>query len=182
VLLVALVAYRRELGHLVMSFGSSIAGEEQNSGGTAPVERREETSPTNPVLEAKPVALTDQTEAKESAAEAVPVSSEQEARPVEVQEAVVKRNAVQQGVQQGVRKGVQQRAQQASSPDEVSSLWTSVENGDTHAEVMLANRYVRGEGVPQSCAQARVLLEAAAKRENAEAKQKLDDLGQAGCP
>src|SRR6202140_1817109 len=182
VLLVALVAYRRELGHLVMSFGSSIAGEEQNSGGTAPVERREETSPTNPVLEAKPVALTDQTEAKESAAEAVPVSSEQEARPVEVQEAVVKRNAVQQGVQQGVGKGVQQKAQQASSPDEVSLLWTSVENGDTHAEVMLANRYVRGEGVPQSCAQARVLLEAAAKRDSAEAKQKLDDLGQAGCP
>jgi TPR repeat protein len=47
---------------------------------------------------------------------------------------------------------------------------------------MLANRYVRGEGVPQSCAQARVLLEAAVKRGSAEAKQTLDDLGLAGCP
>jgi hypothetical protein len=171
VLLVTLVGYRRELGHLVMSFGSSIAGEEQKSGGAGPVERHEETSP---VLEAKPVALPDQTEAKESAAEAAPVSSEQVARPVEVKEAVVKRSIVQPGVQQGVPR--------ASSPDEVTSLWTSVENGDTRAEVLLASRYVRGEGVPQSCAQARVLLEAAAKRENADAKQKLDDLPQAGCP
>jgi TPR repeat protein len=64
----------------------------------------------------------------------------------------------------------------------VSSLWTLVENGDMHAEVTLANRYVRGDGVPQSCAQARILLEAAAKRGSTEAKQKLDDLGQAGCP
>jgi TPR repeat protein len=57
-----------------------------------------------------------------------------------------------------------------------------VEAGDTHAEVALASRYVRGDGVPQSCAQARVLLEAAVKRGSAEAKQKLDELPQAGCP
>ena len=43
-------------------------------------------------------------------------------------------------------------------------------------------RYVRGEGVPQSCAQARVLLEAAVKRGSGDAKQKLDELPQAGCP
>ena len=66
--------------------------------------------------------------------------------------------------------------------EDVPSLWTSVVNGDTRAEVTLANRYVRGDGVPQSCAQARVLLEAAVKRGSAEAKQKLDGLGQAGCP
>jgi TPR repeat protein len=50
------------------------------------------------------------------------------------------------------------------------------------AEVTLASRYLRGEGVPQSCAQARVLLEAAAKRGSAEAKKKLSELGQSGCP
>jgi TPR repeat protein len=72
--------------------------------------------------------------------------------------------------------------QQARVTEDVSSLWTSVENGDTGAEVMLASRYVRGEGVPQSCAQARVLLEAAMKRGSSEAKQKLSELGQAGCP
>jgi len=66
--------------------------------------------------------------------------------------------------------------------EDVPSLWTSVENGDSHAEVVLAGRYVRGEGVPQSCAEARVLLEAAVKRGSADAKQKLDELPQAGCP
>jgi hypothetical protein len=174
VLLVALVGYRREWGHLVMSFGSSIAGEEQKNGGVAPVERRPETSP---VLEAKPVALPDQTEAKKSAAEAVPVNNEQAAGSAEVQEAVVKRSIVQRRLPQ-----TSATARHASPTEDVGSLWTSVENGDTRAEVLLASRYVRGEGVPQSCAQARVLLEAAAKRDNAEAKQKLDDLPQAGCP
>jgi TPR repeat protein len=66
--------------------------------------------------------------------------------------------------------------------EDVSALWTSVENGDTGAEVTLASRYLRGEGVPQSCAQARVLLEAAVKRGSADARQKLGELGQAGCP
>src|SRR4030088_3165346 len=51
-------------------------------------------------------------------------------------------------------------ATQAVFIEDVRSLWTSVENGDTRAEVARANRYIRGEGVPQSCAQARVLLEA----------------------
>jgi TPR repeat protein len=173
-LLVALVAYRREWGHLVMSFGSSIAGEEQKNGGVAPVERRPETSP---VLEAKPVALPDQTEPKESAAKAVPVNNEQVAGPAEVQEAVVKRSIVQHRVPQSSA-----TVRHAGPTEDVGSLWTSVENGDTRAEVLLASRYVRGEGVPQSCAQARVLLEAAAKRDSAEAKQRLDDLPQAGCP
>jgi hypothetical protein len=174
VLIVALVAYRRELGHLVMSFGSSIAGEEQKSGGAAPVERREELSP---VLESKPMALPEQTDAKESVDEAVPVSSEQVARPVAVQEAVVKRSTSQQGVQPAGA-----TVQRAPPGDDVSTLWASVESGDTHAEVILASRYVRGEGVPQSCAQARVLLEAAVKRDSPEARQKLDELPQAGCP
>jgi hypothetical protein len=174
VLLVALAAYRREWGRLVMSFGSSIAGEEQKNGGVTPVERHPESSP---VLEAKPVALSDQTEAKDSAAEAVPVNNEQSAGSAEVQEAVVKRSIVQHGVPQA-----RATVRHASPTEDVGSLWLSVENGDTRAEVLLASRYVRGEGVPQSCAQARVLLEAAAKRDSAEAKQKLDDLQQAGCP
>jgi TPR repeat protein len=73
-------------------------------------------------------------------------------------------------------------AQPAVPVEDVPTLWTSVENGDTHAEVSLAHRYVKGDGVPQSCAQARVLLEAAVKRGSSEAREKLDELGQAGCP
>src|ERR1700756_2434067 len=58
-LLVALTTYRRELGHLVMSFGSSIAGEEQKSPVAPPTEAQPDSNPasSNPVTEAKPAAL-----------------------------------------------------------------------------------------------------------------------------
>jgi hypothetical protein len=161
VLSVALVTYRRELGHLIISFGSSIAGEEQKSGATGGVEIRQEPSP---MLKAKPIALPERQESAESSPEAVPASGE-DVPAVVAQERSVKRGA----------------GQQVKPVDDVPSLWTSVENG-ARAEVTLAGRYTRGQGVPQSCAQARVLLEAAVKRGNAEAKQKLDALPQAGCP
>ena len=161
-LFMALVAYRRELGHLVMSFGSSIAGDEQKAGPTMEVRP----VPSNPVSEAQPTALSDEQGTKETGAEAAPASNEQLTPSANEQMSSPKRSS----------------PQQTGAIEDVASLWTSVENGDTHAEVALANRYVRGEGVPQSCAQAQVLLEAAVKRGSAEAKQKLDELAQGGCP
>jgi TPR repeat protein len=110
----------------------------------------------------------------ENGAEATPTAGEQLTKAAEVRTALAKRVSSQVSSQSS--------PQQRVVVEDVPSLWTSVENGDTRAEVILANRYVRGEGVPQSCAQARVLLEAAVKRGSTEAKQKLDDLGQAGCP
>jgi TPR repeat protein len=72
-------------------------------------------------------------------------------------------------------------AASVNSTDDVPTLWTLVEGGDTRAELTLADRYILGAGVTQSCAQARVLLEAALKRGSDEAKRKLDELPQAGC-
>jgi PilZ domain len=170
-LFVALITYRRELGHLVMWFGSSIAGEEQKSPVAPSTEVQPESSPasSSPVVETKPAALQVQDDAKDSSPETLP--PEEQVTPVAQQTTAVQTSAVKRTP-----------SQQASAVDDVPSLWGSVENGDTHAEVILANRYARGEGVPQSCAQARVLLEAAAKRGSVEAKQKLDELAQAGCP
>lgn len=169
-LFVALITFRRELGHLVMSFGSSIAGEEQKSPVAPSTEVQPKPSPasSSPVVETKPVALPVQEDTKESSPETLPPG--EQVTPV-AQTTAVPTPAVERGL-----------GQQASAVDDVPSLWASVESGDTHAEVTLANRYARGEGVPQSCAQARVLLEAAVKRGNLEAKQKLDELPQAGCP
>jgi TPR repeat protein len=114
---------------------------------------------------AKPAAISSESDAaKETGAEAEPVSNEQVTPTVGVPGGAAKRGGT-----------------QPAGGGDVPSLWTSVESGDTRAEVALAGRYVRGEGVPQSCAQARVLLEAAVKRGSAEAKQKLDELAQAGC-
>lgn len=65
---------------------------------------------------------------------------------------------------------------------EVQALWRQVENGDTRAEVALADRYITGDGVPKSCGQAKVLLQAALKRGNPDAQRKLEGLRPAGCP
>jgi TPR repeat protein len=56
-----------------------------------------------------------------------------------------------------------------------------VENGDTVAEVALANHYATGAGVERNCAQARVLLEAAAKHGNEAAVKRLIQLRSTGC-
>lgn len=60
-------------------------------------------------------------------------------------------------------------------------LWMAVEKGNPKAEVMLADLFVRGDGVTKSCTQARVLLGAARKHGDIEAMAKLRTLNAAGC-
>jgi hypothetical protein len=60
-------------------------------------------------------------------------------------------------------------------------LWKSVGKQNTAAALLLADLYVRGDGVPQSCDQARLLLVAAVKRGAADAAQKLRTLDSSGC-
>jgi hypothetical protein len=61
-------------------------------------------------------------------------------------------------------------------------LWSSVQAGDTKAAVALADLYLRGDGVPVNCDQARVLLLVASKENDADATKKLRDLEETGCP
>jgi hypothetical protein len=179
ILSMAVIGYRRELGYLVMSFGSGIAGDEQKGGGGAAPDahgvadditsRDHAAANASPEVgsPAEPVATPDEPEAKnEGGADATPVRDEQVMPSAMIPSGAARRIS----------------SPQEGAGEDVASLWTAVENGDTHAEVALAGRYVRGEGVPQSCAQARVLLEAAVKRGSAEGKQKLDELPRAGCP
>jgi len=63
----------------------------------------------------------------------------------------------------------------------LAQLWASVEAGDSKAAVTLADVYLRGEGVPANCEQARVLLFVASKENNAEATKRLQDLDATGC-
>ncbi len=55
-------------------------------------------------------------------------------------------------------------------------LWASVQAGNAKAAVALADLYIRGEGVPVNCNQARVLLLVASEKNNKEAIIKLRDL------
>lgn len=61
-------------------------------------------------------------------------------------------------------------------------LWSGVQAGNMKAAVALADLYVRGEGVPVNCEQARVLLLVAAGKNNVEAPKKLQELDKGGCP
>jgi TPR repeat protein len=71
----------------------------------------------------------------------------------------------------------------SSNPaDEVRALWSAVAQGNTSAEVTLARLYLIGGGVPKSCDQARVLLQAAARKGNGEAIDKLSQISRQGCP
>ncbi len=60
-------------------------------------------------------------------------------------------------------------------------LWSAVGQGDTTAEVALAQLYLRGDGVPRDCDRARLLLGAAAKQGSKEAVVALKNLKRMGC-
>jgi hypothetical protein len=61
-------------------------------------------------------------------------------------------------------------------------LWQAVRKQNIQAALLLSDLYVRGDGVPKSCDQARLLLGAAAKRGDGEAVQQLLRLETSGCP
>ena len=65
------------------------------------------------------------------------------------------------------------------TPDQ---LWEAVQAGDAKAAVALADLYLRGDGVPMNCAQARILLQFAAQKNNPEGMKKSRDLDKSGCP
>jgi hypothetical protein len=60
-------------------------------------------------------------------------------------------------------------------------LWKAVRVGNPQASVELAKMYEEGDGVAQSCTQARLLLSAAAAKGNAQAKLDLRQLQLRGC-
>ena len=64
---------------------------------------------------------------------------------------------------------------------EVTRLWSVVASGNASAEVDLARIYLRGDGAPQNCEQAKVLLRAAANNGSVEARQELKKLRTSNC-
>lgn len=64
-----------------------------------------------------------------------------------------------------------------------NQLWGQVQAGDSKAAVELAELYIKGDGVPQNCQQARVLLLVASEKRNTAAIKRLHDLDKgAACP
>ncbi|MBZ5649760.1 MAG: hypothetical protein LAO18_04655 [Acidobacteriia bacterium] len=67
------------------------------------------------------------------------------------------------------------------SSEAAKLLWKAVSKQNATAAVLLSDLYLRGDGVPRSCDQARLLLVAAAKRGAARAAQQLRNLESQGC-
>lgn len=72
--------------------------------------------------------------------------------------------------------GAEELTKAANASDAAAAsawLWKSVAKGNPEAPVKLANMYIKGDGVPQSCEQAMVLLRSAAAKDNAAARSRL---------
>ena len=67
------------------------------------------------------------------------------------------------------------------SSEAAKLLWKAVSKQNATAAVLLSDLYLRGDGVPRSCDQARLLLVAAAKRGAPQAAQQLRNLESQGC-
>ncbi len=67
------------------------------------------------------------------------------------------------------------------STEAAKLLWKAVSKQNPTAAVLLSDLYLRGDGVPRSCDQARLLLVAAAKRGSPLAAQHLRNLESQGC-
>jgi PilZ domain-containing protein len=64
-----------------------------------------------------------------------------------------------------------------------TQLWGAVQAGNSTAALQLAEMYIKGDGVPQNCQQARVLLLVASEKRNTAAIKRLHDLDKgAACP
>ena len=64
-----------------------------------------------------------------------------------------------------------------------NQLWGAVQAGNSNAAVELAEMYIKGDGVPKNCQQARVLLLAASEKRNTAAIKRLHDLDKGtACP
>jgi ribosomal protein L40E len=67
-------------------------------------------------------------------------------------------------------------------PSEAAKLlWRAVGKKNSTAAILLSDLYMRGDGVPRNCDQARLLLVAAAKRGSPQAAQQLRNLESQGC-
>lgn len=60
-------------------------------------------------------------------------------------------------------------------------LWKAVGKGNLEATLALSDLYLRGDGVPKSCDQARLLLDAAARKGTKAAAERLRNLQASGC-
>lgn len=68
-----------------------------------------------------------------------------------------------------------------NSTEAADWLWRAVSKKNAEATLLLADLYLRGDGVSKNCDQARVLLDAAARKGSKDAAERLRNLQAFGC-
>ena len=178
VLIVAVVVlfemFRQQVGASLIHLGEKITGSgPQQQPSSSPLSSSPVPTPPSPSAEATPDVL--QQEA--SGDSALPPDS---SRQVNSQSAGLAISRTKEDPDRSVDRRSPNSAQDKSA--EVTRLWSAVASGNYSAEVDLARLYLRGDGIPQNCEQAKVLLQAAGKHGSVEALQQLKELRTRGCP
>jgi TPR repeat protein len=73
------------------------------------------------------------------------------------------------------------RGKTRDSGEAAKWLWKAVAKQNAEATLLLSDLYVRGDGVPQNCDQARLLLDAAASKGVPGAGERIRELPKVGC-
>jgi hypothetical protein len=186
VLVVALYAERELLGQTLISLGQKLsrpAESTQAAPPPAPSQEPVKSAITTPPVEAKPVIETPEPTSKPNHSGSVSPKTAIPTTPASTVDDASFRNAVRQPrPAASYSPSTADDAGHHDPADEVRSLWSAVGAGNTAAEVTLARLYLIGGGVEKNCDQAKVLLNAAAKKGNGEARDKLAQLYREGCP
>jgi hypothetical protein len=182
-LIVILYGYREAVGQSLITLGQKISSSSETSQSQQP--KASPSEPTTRPIETK------------ATAEPVPAAGVNKENTYKPPEPVVDTHTNLSNAALGVKPDNAFRdARPSSTPEQTSvidprshdpaeqarSLWSAVAQGNTSAEVALARLYLIGGGVPKSCDQARVLLQAAARKGNGEALDKLSQIDHQGCP
>jgi PilZ domain len=180
-----LYVYQRDAGDSLIWLGETLSGKTKASAAVP------ESKSAEPAQKAETPAAVNEAPAKPEAAMApeaepdVAPKKESEQAPGKEEAPVQSEAAIRSPVRQESmleRQAAQPKVEPPRSPYEsVASLWEAVQGGSVAAEMSLADRFVRGQGVERNCDQARVLLRAAAGKGNREARLRLYQLESGGC-
>lgn len=174
------LVYHREIGHSLIWLGATITGESLGQEKTPSSDSREKTAGTP---EVPPRQVSGNAGNSHGGTPSVIPATSQSDGNTAIRSNASAGATAQNDLGSPTASTPRNAKNAASGPtDDVQALWALVESGDTHAEVKLAEHYAKGDGVIKSCGQAKVLLMAAARKGEVDAKRKLDDLERLGCP
>jgi hypothetical protein len=160
--------FRREAGNSLIRLGEKLKGDRDSPIPAQVSNPRSESSPPvpNPIPATPTREVSDQSEPTASAQVSRGETNSASSRPADRQ------NSGEHFVDARSRGGRNVLARQ---------LWSAIGAGDTSAEFPLAQLYLKGDGVPRNCDQARILLRASSRSGNIEATRQLEKLKRSDC-